>query len=69
MTMSVITFPQSPVNGQEYVATNGVTYIWSGYWSSARASALGNSYFDCEGSDSAYVYNPETDLELDGGAA
>jgi hypothetical protein len=67
--MSVLTFPQSPATGQEFVATNGITYTWIGYWSSARANDLGQSYFVYEGSDSAYEFNPTTDLELDGGAA
>jgi hypothetical protein len=67
--MSVITFPTSPVNGQEYVATNGITYVWNGYWSSFNAESTGKTYFVYEGRDSAYVFDETTDLELDGGAA
>ena len=64
-----ITFPTSPTLGQEYVATNGVTYVWLGYWSSKQASETGKSYFTVDGGDSAYIFNELTDLELDGGTA
>lgn len=68
--MSAITFPTATAQGQEYVASNGVTYIWTGtFWSSAKASETGKSFFVYDGGDSAYVYNELTDVELDGGAA
>lgn len=68
--MSVITFPTATAQGQEYVAENGATYIWMGaYWSSHQANELGKSTLVYDGGDSAYEFNPLTDLELDGGTA
>ena len=68
--MTALTFPTATAQGQEYVAANGITYIWTGtFWSSRQASETGKSFLVYEGGDSAYVYNELTDLELDGGAA
>lgn len=68
--MSAITFPTATAQGQEYVASNGITYIWTGtFWSSRLASETGKAFLAYDGGDSAYVYNELTDLELDGGAA
>ena len=68
--MSALTFPQNPQLGQEFVATNGVTYTWLGYWSSSSPMTGGNSYFVYEGGDAVYdVTNDINGLELDGGNA
>ena len=68
--MTALTFPTATAQGQEYVAANGITYIWTGtFWSSRQASETGKSFLVYDGGDSAYVYNELTDLELDGGAA
>ena len=68
--MSAITFPTATAQGQEYVAENGVTYIWMGaFWSSRQASETGRSFLVYECGDSAFEFNELTDIELDGGAA
>lgn len=68
--MTAITFPTATAEGQEYVAANGVTYIWTGtFWSSRLASETGKSFLVYDGGDSTYVFNELTDIELDGGNA
>ena len=68
--MTAITFPTATAQGQEYVAENGITYIWTGaYWSSQQASETGRAflYYDC--GNASYEFNELTDLEIDGGTA
>jgi len=68
--MTIITFPLNPTVGQSYVATNSVTYTWTGdRWSSGRAIDNNQAKYYVEGGDSAWVYNTATDVTLDGGTA
>jgi len=68
--MTAITFPTATAQGQEYVAENGITYLWTGsYWSSKQAIETGKTFLVYDLGDSAYEFNPDTDLELDGGNA
>jgi hypothetical protein len=67
----MITFPQNPISGQEYVALNGATYVWLGNrWSSVVAINNGTAAFIEEGGD-AYTWdtpvNNDYDTTLDGG--
>lgn len=42
----VITFPQNPALGQEFLADNGVTYEWQGtHWSNDVPTAAGRAFF------------------------
>lgn len=54
-----ITFPDSPVNGQEYNAQNGLTYLWDGEkWSSRSAYNIDNNvYVQTDGGNSAIFTN------------
>jgi len=68
--MKAITFPTNPVIGQQFVPTNGATYIWNGiYWSSITAIEDGSAAFIEDGGDSLFVYNPAIDVIVDGGMA
>lgn len=41
-----ITFPTSPTQGQEFLADNGVTYVWQGtYWSNAVPTNAGTALY------------------------
>ena len=63
-----IQFPSDPAMGQEYVAENTVTYIWTGdRWSAARAITNKQYFFTHNGSYSDWEYNSLTDNLLDGG--
>ena len=45
-----ITFPTSPISGQEFLADNGVTYLWRGtYWSNAVPTAAGTAFYTSVG--------------------
>ena len=45
-----ITFPESPAQGQEFLADNGVTYEWQGtYWSNAVPTAAGRAFYTAVG--------------------
>ena len=68
--MTAITFPASPTVGQAYVATNAVTYTWTGdRWSSSQAITSSQAKYYVEGGDSAWTYTTATDVTLDGGTA
>lgn len=68
--MTAITFPATPTVGQSYVATNAVTYTWTGdRWSSSMAISNNQAKYYVEGGDSAWVYNAAIDSTLDGGTA
>lgn len=46
----VIQFPQNPVTGQEFLADNGVTYLWMGtHWSNAVPTAAGTAFYTAVG--------------------
>ena len=62
-----IRFPQNPVQGQEYLADNGVTYEWQGtHWSNAVPTAAGRAFYTAVGGSSATETFNST---LDGGGA
>jgi hypothetical protein len=68
--MKVITFPTTATVGQSYVATNAVTYVWTGdRWSSGTAISSNQIKYYVEGGDSAWTYTTATDITLDGGTA
>jgi len=63
----MITFPQNPAVNQEYVATNAVTYVWTGNrWDSITAIREGSQYVYEAGSANS-IYNGPGDEILDGG--
>ena len=67
----MITFPQNPVLGQEFVALNGATYVWLGNrWNSTTAIFNRTAAYIVESGD-AYTWDtPENnayDNTLDGG--
>jgi C1A family cysteine protease len=63
-----IQFPTDPAVGQEYLAENTVTYIWTGdRWSAARAITTKKYVFAVNGSYADWEYNPVIDDLLDGG--
>ena len=66
--MTAIIFPASPTVGQSYVATNAVTYVWTGNrWSSSQAITSSQAKYYVEGGDSSFSYNENLDGLLDGG--
>jgi hypothetical protein len=69
----MITFPTDPALGQEYVATNGATYVWLGNrWSSVTAINNQTAAYIEEGGDAftwATTTNNLYDTTLDGGIA
>lgn len=63
-----LTFPSTPDAGQEFVADNGSTYIWTGtFWSSALAVLTGRAEPILDGEYASSTYNPLVDKTLDGG--
>ena len=71
--MTAISLPNSPTVGQEYVASNGVTYTFVGqYWSSKLALDNGTAYVFVEGGDSSTWSTPTNnilDRTIDGGTS
>lgn len=68
--MTTIVFPSNPTTGQEFVASNGATYIWSGsYWSSTTAIEDGSASYIYEGGYANQTYNEIFDNTLEGGDA
>jgi hypothetical protein len=67
------TFPQTPSLGQEYVATNGATYIWLGNrWNSVTAINNKTAAYIEEGGDAYTWATPENNAYTttsDGGTA
>lgn len=61
----VITFPQEPALGQEFLADNGVTYNWMGtHWSNKVPTEAGTAFYTAVGG----AANTETfNRTLDGG--
>lgn len=60
-----ITFPTNPTTGDDFLADNGSTYVWTGdRWSSSQAvqAGLAQPVFDGEYADAT------ADTTLDGGA-
>jgi hypothetical protein len=68
--MIAIVFPSNPTTGQEFVASNGATYIFSGsYWSSVTAIEDGSASYIYEGGYAGETYNEIFDNTLEGGDA
>jgi len=66
--MTAITFPSTPTVGQSYVATNAVTYVWTGdRWSASQAIGNNQAKYYVEGGDSSFSYIENLDGLLDGG--
>ena len=66
--MTAITFPATPTVGQTYVATNAVTYTWTGdRWSASQAIANTQAKYYVEGGDSSSTYIENVNGLLDGG--
>jgi hypothetical protein len=66
--MTAITFPASPTVGQSYVATNAVTYTWTGdRWSARQAITNTQAKYYVEGGDSSSTYIENVNGLLDGG--
>ena len=64
----IITFPPNPIVGQEFVASNGATYVWTsgGYWSSIVEIEQGTAAYIVEGGEST---TEENTIILDGGTS
>jgi hypothetical protein len=61
----MITFPTDPTLGQEFVATNGATYIWLGNrWNSVTAINNRTAAYILEGGD-AYTWDTPENNPLD----
>jgi hypothetical protein len=66
--MTAITFPTTATVGQSYVATNAVTYTWTGdRWSARQAIANTQAKYYVEGGDSSSTYIENVNGLLDGG--
>ena len=67
---NMIVFPSNPVTGQEFLADNGVTYIWMGdRWSATQAILTGQAQYTIDGLYAGSEYNPLIDATIDGGLA
>jgi hypothetical protein len=67
---SAIHFPPNPATGQEYLADNNVTYIWTGNrWSAIQAIATRRAEYTVDGQFADHEYDPLVDIILDGGTA
>jgi hypothetical protein len=65
-----IHFPPNPTVGQDYLADNATTYIWTGdRWSAKQAVETRQAVYALDGLYAGSVYNPLIDNELDGGTA
>jgi hypothetical protein len=65
-----IHFPANPTVGQEYLADNSVSYVWTGdRWSAKQAIETRQAQYAIDGLYAGSAYNPITDITLDGGAA
>jgi hypothetical protein len=63
----MIAFPTNPATGNEFLADNGVTFIWMGdRWSGSYAVATGRAQPVFDGED-ASPYNSVLDNTLEGG--
>jgi len=65
-----INFPPNPQVGDDFLADNGVSYLWTGdRWSAKQALSDGFSQFAIDGLYANSVYTTSTDILLDGGTA
>ena len=63
----VITFPENPDVGQEFVGSNSVTYQWTGeFWSTSVPALAGRSKYVAEGGSATSEYNEALDTTIDG---
>ena len=65
-----IHFPANPAVGQDYLADNATTYIWTGeHWSAKQAINTRRAVYALDALYAGSVFDPLIDIELDGGAA
>jgi hypothetical protein len=65
-----IHFPANPTVGQDYLADNSISYVWTGdRWSAKQALETRISEYTLDGLYSDSLYNPIVDITLDGGTA
>ena len=65
-----ISFPKNPSQGQEFLADNVVTYIWTGdRWSAATAIVSGQVQPALDGEYADSPYRQDIDTTFDGGSA
>ena len=65
-----ISFPTNPTVGQDYLADNSVSYVWTGdRWSAKQALETHKSQYALDGLHADSDYNPLVDITLDGGTA
>lgn len=63
-----ITFPTHPTIGQEFLADNTVTYVWTGsLWNTSIPIHNGTAEYAYYGGSASSVYNDLLDNTLDGG--
>jgi len=63
-----IIFPTRPNIGQEFLADNAVTYVWTGIaWNSSIPIHNGTAEYANYGGSASSVYNELLDNTLDGG--
>ena len=61
----MIIFPQNPTQNQEFLADNGVTYVWMGtHWSNAVPTAAGQAFYTAVG---GFADTETFNRTLDGG--
>ena len=64
----IIKFPTHPNIGQEFLADNCVTYVWTGNtWNSTIPIHNGTAEYAIYGGSASSVYNDLLDNTLDGG--
>jgi hypothetical protein len=65
-----IHFPANPAVGQDYLADNAITYIWTGdRWSAKQAINTQQAVHALDALYAGSVFDPLIDKELDGGTA
>ena len=65
-----ISFPPAPTVGQDYLADNSVSYVWTGdRWSAKLALETRQAQYALDGLYADSEYNPLVDITLDGGTA
>jgi hypothetical protein len=65
-----IHFPSNPTVGQDYLADNSVSYVWTGdRWSAKQALETRQAQYAIDGLYADSLYDPLVDITLDGGTA
>lgn len=65
-----INFPPNPMVGDDFLADNEVTYLWTGdRWSSKQAIDSNLTEYAIDALYATSVYTTATDILLDGGTA